>query len=686
MLGNKLKGLDKTSLRRWLWLFFLILAIPTGLLIYHSSSQLKWEAYHQHQRLAETLSQRIEQQINKLIEIETQRPFTDYAFLNVVGDPKANYLQRSPLSQFPVNAAIPGAIGYFQVDMDGQLQTPLLPEAINTVKTYGIDEGELTQRLALQSKIALILSENRLVNTQQVAASLSKPQLSDLVIEEAETTSSYSRREVAAPKVSSSSKPYAGQSVFDDLKSRSSRSVAKTELGRLEDLKLEQRFKSKEELSQKQLKKSALTEKKRRIENSVLPEPIVQADDLMEADLADAIEEVKADMPSTRIRTFESEVDRFEFSQLASGHFVLFRKVWLNDQRYIQGILLEKDTFLDTIIQQPFSGSVLSQTSKLLVVQQGSVVKAYSGNKSRSYQPSTRGLKSELLYQTKLSEPFSDMQLVYSITALPVGPGGTVILWLALVLSLVLCGGFYLLYRLGVGQLNLVHQQQDFVSAVSHELKTPLTSIRLYGDMLQQGWATEEKKKTYYDFIVDESERLSRLINNVLLMAKMTRNTQQAQLKKLTVSELLDGVQSKVSTQIERAGFELKLNVEQSSSPVSINVDPDWFSQIFINLVDNALKFSAKSERKIIELNAVLLSSGKVEFTLRDHGPGIARDQLKKIFKLFYRSENELTRETVGTGIGLALVQQMTVNMQGQIDVTNQSPGAAFTLVFPVVK
>ena len=87
------------------------------------------------------------------------------------------------------------------------------------------------------------------------------------------------------------------------------------------------------------------------------------------------------------------------------------------------------------------------------------------------------------------------MQLIFSITQLPAGPAGTLLIWVSVILALVLCGGLSALYYLGVGQIDLANQQQDFVSAVSHELKTPLTSIRMYGEMLKEGWADDDKKK-----------------------------------------------------------------------------------------------------------------------------------------------------------------------------------------------
>ena len=379
-----------------------------------------------------------------------------------------------------------------------------------------------------------------------------------------------------------------------------------------------------------------------------------------------------------RIRTFESEIDPFEFSLLDSGHFVLFRKVWRDGQRFIQGAVIEQQPFLQGLIESMFLDTALSTMSDLLVAYRGDVFSAFSGRAAREYLSSAEALRGTLLYQTRLSAPLGDVELILSIKRLPAGAGGRVISWLAAILLLVLCGGFYLMYRLGAGQIDLTRQQQDFVAAVSHELKTPLTSIRMYGEMLREGWASEDKKKIYYDYIFDESERLSRLIANVLQLARMTRNKLQIDTKPLTVAALMDGIRSRVSSQLERAGFELNMSCEADAGQAIIQADPDGFSQIFINLVDNAIKFSASAEKKVIDIGCQRLRDGSVQFSVRDYGPGVAADQMKKIFKLFYRSENELTRETVGTGIGLALVHQLAQAMGGQVDIVNREPGAEF--------
>src|SRR5690606_33242200 len=127
-------------------------------------------------------------------------------------------------------------------------------------------------------------------------------------------------------------------------------------------------------------------------------------------------------------------------------------------------------------------------------------------------------------YRGRLSAPLGSLVLDFSARELPPGPGAAVLGWVTLLVAVTLIGGFAGLERLAVGQLRLARQQQDFVSAVSHELKTPLTAIRMYRELLREGWAPEEKRKQYYEYIHDESQRLARLISNVLRLASITRS------------------------------------------------------------------------------------------------------------------------------------------------------------------
>jgi len=712
MLRTTLTGLTKKRLRWWLLGFFIVLCIPTLLLIDQAYSELKWEAFHQHRVQAEELTQRIDGQLLQLINREESRPFSDYNFLNIAGATQANFLQRSPLSAYPVDPAIPGLIGYFQVDAGGAFTTPLLP-AQDQASRYGITDEERQQRQGLQNRLLDILSANRLAQRRQPAAEglaagrnmtgQRETALQDAVtLQEADETMPAPAEEAPAyPATAPSSRglyrssrsPMVSQQAFDALEyGGSSKKVAEKKkqskpgtLGRVEDLRLDEAYQRRaskdanrkpETTARIKAEKQAL-EKHARKEVSRLPVATSQ----VFAKLDD--KPAPSRKNEVRVRTFESEIDPFIFSQLDSGHYVLYRKVWRDKQRYIQGLLIEQEQFIQGMIASAFENTALYRMSDLLVAWQGNVVSRFRGQ-LHSYLSRHQQLNGSLLYRTALSNPLDDMELVFSINRLPAGPGAAIINWLAAVLFMVMAIGFYLMYRSGAKQIELTHQQQDFVSAVSHELKTPLTSIRMYGEMLREGWADEEKKKTYYDFIFDESERLSRLINNVLQLARLSRNKIQTDIRNIRVSELFDMIRSRISSPIERAGFDLQIDCDEQTGRQTLAIDTDHFMQVMINLVDNALKFSPKADIKVISVGCRQSRQGNLQISVRDHGPGIPAAQMKKIFGLFYRAENELTRETIGTGIGLALVNQLVREMGGRIDVINTEPGVQFTLEFKV--
>ncbi len=695
MFGNSLMGWDKKQLRVYLILFFLALSIPTVVLIYQAYSQLKWEAFHRHQLMAEELASRIDQRLLNLIDAEESRTFTDYSFLNVVGDPAANFLQRSSLSDFPVGSETPGLLGYFQVDAEGRLTTPLLPADEQQSLEYGVAADELNQRRELQNQIQDILSQNSLVQKQSadkgnIVRSVERDDLpaaeaslkSSIASSVADVASVFEYEDDASYAIEAAKEAAAPpQAAFDELYSQGGKQQRQEEeknvarsLGRVEDLKLESTYAGAFDApaAQKSIK---LEKRKKRTEQNALPEQIIA-----KLDKDFGVRE-RSEAP-LQIDLFESEIDPFSISLLESGHFVLFRKVWRDGQRYIQGLLIEPEKLVQGVIEKTFRNTNLAQMSDLAVAYQGDILAVINGQAGGRYIASSETLQGSLLYQKQLSTPLSDVELIFSINHLPAGPAAGIINWVAIILVIVLCGGFLLMYRVGLGQINLTRQQQDFVSAVSHELKTPLTSIRMYGEMLREGWAEEEKKKTYYDYIHDESERLSRLINNVLQLARMTRNELPVDLKPVSVHEVLDMIRSKISSYVGRAGYRLNISCDEKTEQAVIQLDMDCFNQIMINLVDNAIKFSAKSDKADIDINCQSQQDGSVLFTVRDYGPGVAKDQMRKIFKLFYRSENELTRETVGTGIGLALVHQLAQSMNAKVDVINQDVGAEFRILF----
>ena len=681
MLPRRLiKGLDKGRLRDFLVLFFLALAVPTGVLIWQAYSQLKWEAFHQHRGVAEELSGRIDSGIGRMIRAADARSYADYTFLVVSGDPSANFLQRSPLSAFPVQQDLPGVLGYFQVDSDGVFSSPLLPPDGTEPASLGIDDEELDQRVELAREIRGILADNRLVMDRRVGgiASLSaaidpgrggfadeEDELSNAPAEEiAEAKEDYSQQAFdKLSQVSRERRAYyqapAAQAVDEDLQKKSELEEAEGELRTLvESMRFDTQARNK------------------RREQIALPERA-------NADTNEVMANV-AGSPALRISTFESEVDPYEFSVLDSGHLVLFRKVWREDSRIIQGFLIEKATFIRQAIGQPFMDTALSEMTTLAVGLNDEVIGTFGQQASSGYPDLAEDLGGTLLYGVRLMSPLDALGLTYAIERLPPGPGARVLGWVTLVIAAVFVGGFLVLYRLGQSQIDMARQQQDFVSAVSHELKTPLTSIRMYGEMLREGWADEDKRQDYYEFIHNESERLSRLISNVLQLARITRNEPHFDLKAVPIAGLMTSAETLIASQVASAGFECRIVRNDDADQASVDIDEDCFAQILINLVDNAIKFSRNAEQKLIEIGSRLAGDNGVQIWVRDYGPGIPPDQMKRIFELFYRTESELTRETVGTGIGLAIVHQLTLAMGGRVDMVNKEPGAEFRVWLPL--
>ena len=138
---------ERNRLRMLLGVFFLALAVPAIILVQQAFKQLELDAFRRHQLLAEEFSERIDQSIAEAIQSEDARRFTDYGFLVVAGDPEANFLQLSPLAAFPVASALPGIVGYFQIDSSGALSTPLLPGPDVDPGTYGISPEQQAERL-----------------------------------------------------------------------------------------------------------------------------------------------------------------------------------------------------------------------------------------------------------------------------------------------------------------------------------------------------------------------------------------------------------------------------------------------------------------------------------------------------------------------------------------------------------
>lgn len=678
-----------TRLRLLLGLLLLGLLIPSVVLIWQTQQQLRYESLHQYRTLAEEMAARINAELQRLVALEEARAIDDYQFAMLAGDSAdSQRLQRSALAQLPDGRQFPGLIGHFQVDAQGRFSTPLLPDFAGQGGALGPDASELKRRQARAAQLLTLLGSR----TDEDSESDGRPQLRDRSV----TTRAAAASIQAPTQASAEGKrrqaqaalaPYAGQAAFDELYSAPASAARQlsNRLGQVDDLRLDRSYEERSKKDQGLLGEEARTaagaaassRASRREHTAVLESATVAVPEAANQAPARAVL-----TSGGRVRIFESEVDPVEFGLLPSGHGLLFRKVWREGQRSIQGAVFDPAIFIEGTIATSVRGSALGQMSDLVVAYQREVLQVIAGERSDVGIESASGVSGQLLYQTQLEAPLDRIGLIWSIRHLPPGPGARIVNWAGGLLLLILIGGFVVLYRLGMRQLRLAQQQRDFVSAVSHELKTPLTSIRMYAEMLRAGWASEDKRRSYYEFIHDESERLSRLIANVLQLARLERRELALEAKPMSIPTLVDLLRSKIHSQAERAGFAVEYAVDPDCEQASVEVDADAICQILINLVDNAIKFANGAQPRRVDIHASA-QPRSLCISVRDYGPGVAKEQMHKIFELFYRPGNELTRDSQGTGIGLALVQQLAQAMGGSIDVSNPEPGAEFRLTLP---
>jgi len=232
-------------------------------------------------------------------------------------------------------------------------------------------------------------------------------------------------------------------------------------------------------------------------------------------------------------------------------------------------------------------------------------------------------------------------------------------------------------------QQELNEQKSDFVSSVSHELRAPIASVRLMAENLERGRVPEPARQgEYFRFIVQECRRLSSLIENVLDFSRIEQGRKQYEFEPTEIETLTQTTVKLMEPYATEKG--VLLNYLKPSTPFSpadleLNVDGRAIQQALVNLIDNAVKHSAKGETVTIGIeipNATL-----VHLFVADHGPGIPRAEQEKIFERFYRLGSELRRETQGVGIGLSVVKHIVEAHGGRVRVQSEvGQGSRFTI------
>lgn len=246
---------------------------------------------------------------------------------------------------------------------------------------------------------------------------------------------------------------------------------------------------------------------------------------------------------------------------------------------------------------------------------------------------------------------------------------------------LIAVSGAYLLWRDVQRDVELAGMRSQFVSSVSHELKTPLTAIRMFAETLRMRPTLEVvSREEYLDTIVNESERLSRLVDNVLDFSKIERGQKLYRLQPISIRTVMEAIVRAAQYPLQQAGFTLRVVTCDDLPPV--NADADALQQAILNLLMNAMKYSG--DRKEIEIEAKR-EDGTLIISVRDYGAGIPVDYQQRIFERFYRVPSEENQRVPGAGLGLTLVAHIASAHGGRVTIESAAgAGSLFALCLPV--
>lgn len=243
-----------------------------------------------------------------------------------------------------------------------------------------------------------------------------------------------------------------------------------------------------------------------------------------------------------------------------------------------------------------------------------------------------------------------------------------------LVFSLIL---IFLVYKVKKSidiEIDMSKQQQNFILSITHELKSPLSSIKLMSQTLAKHELKKEQKNKLIENSLEEVKRLESLVDNILLAAKLDNNKYGFLKKELNLTELVENL-------VSRSNSSSYVNIKSEiDNDIYIDADKDGMTSIITNIIENAIKYSDKQSL----INVILKQKKKsIYFIVKDLGIGIDDSLKEKVFNKFYRVGNEETRASKGTGLGLHIVKRLVTFHNGTIHILDNKPnGSIFEIIF----
>jgi signal transduction histidine kinase len=243
----------------------------------------------------------------------------------------------------------------------------------------------------------------------------------------------------------------------------------------------------------------------------------------------------------------------------------------------------------------------------------------------------------------------------------------------------ILFGGSLLLWQ-AWRHMRDARRKTSFVSNVSHELKTPLTTIRLYAELLaEDGVTPPERQKRYLRVIAGECQRLTRLVNNILDFGRLEQQRKRYRYSNFEAARQIREVLDSQQMRIEQAG--MLLTCDMADNLPTVRADRDAFRQALLNLLDNALKYAADGQELTVELDR---QDNRCRVAVKDRGPGIPPAHRERIFQAFHRVDDSLTAVQPGSGLGLSIARRLLRDMKGNLRYCSRADGGAcFEMLLP---
>ncbi len=253
---------------------------------------------------------------------------------------------------------------------------------------------------------------------------------------------------------------------------------------------------------------------------------------------------------------------------------------------------------------------------------------------------------------------------------------------LAAILGLMGMGAF-LISRDLKRESEAARHKLEFVNNISHEFKTPLTLIRLYGETLREKKILSKKnRQEAYQIITKESERLSHLINNILDFSRIEMGRKEFHFKKGNLAKSIKENLDSYGYHLEKKGF--RIHEEIDSDLPLMDFDRDAITSVLINLLSNAMKFSLEKKEVTVRL---IKNNDSAVLQVEDKGIGISQKEVDKVFQRFYRSENNVVSESSGSGLGLPIIQHIVEAHEGRVEVESEpGKGSVFSITLPIKK